>query len=169
LFRVSFRTGIFGVLTALVGISLGCGDETRDAGGDAAEAEVAAATAEPDDGRGLVVRGSGVTDGYVLYAPLLSKSTYLVDNDGLVVHEWRSDFVASSPYLRDDGSLIADRKNRPRFRRTSQYGCYGNAPHECPATGASRPHWRSASTIARVVWLPEPEAGLDPLIQSIVD
>jgi hypothetical protein len=97
---------IFGVVTALLGIALGCGGEERDAREGATDAGVVAATVGPDDERGLVSRNSGVTDGYVLYSPLLSKVTYLVDNDGLVVHEWRGEFVASSSYLQDDGSLI---------------------------------------------------------------
>jgi hypothetical protein len=73
------------------------------------------ASQEPADGdlhgesqgaRGLVRREPGVSEGYVLYGPLLSKVTYLVDNDGRVVHTWRSDFIANSPYLQPDGSLL---------------------------------------------------------------
>jgi hypothetical protein len=95
------------VLVWLVGaIAMGCGAEPRDASGGGSDGAAVVAPAAQDDGRGFVSRESGVSDGYVLYAPLLSKATYLVDNDGLVVHEWREQFVASSPYLQEDGALI---------------------------------------------------------------
>jgi hypothetical protein len=87
----------------VVGFGAGCGSEAPEA---AVEEEATAPSEVADPPRGLLSRAPGVTDGLVLYAPLLSKATYLVDNDGLVVHEWRSDFVASSPYLQDDGSLL---------------------------------------------------------------
>ncbi len=70
-------------------VSLGCDSESRTA-----------------LERGFVAGTPGVTDGYVLYNPLLSKVTYLIDNDGQVVHTWRGEFVANSPYLRDDGGLV---------------------------------------------------------------
>ncbi len=61
-----------------------------------------------DDSRpsGVVLREAGVTDGYVLFAPLLSSDTYLVDNDGRVVHVWSSELGSTSPYLLADGSLL---------------------------------------------------------------
>lgn len=92
----------FALVACVLGIALGCGDEARKPPEVAPEAEPVA----PVSQRGIVLRETGVTDGYVLYAPLLSKVTYLVDNDGLVVHEWRNEFVTSSPYLQDDGGLI---------------------------------------------------------------
>jgi hypothetical protein len=57
--------------------------------------------------RGLVAKRSGVSPGYVLFSPLLSNVTYLIDNDGRVVHTWRA---LTSPggdqLLLDDGSLL---------------------------------------------------------------
>jgi hypothetical protein len=48
-----------------------------------------------------------VSPGYVLYAPLLSNRTFLLDNEGRVVHVWQS---LTSPggdqVLMDDGSLL---------------------------------------------------------------
>jgi hypothetical protein len=40
--------------------------------------------------RGLVSKAVGVTPGYVLFNPLLSDTTYLVNNDGEVVHTWKT-------------------------------------------------------------------------------
>ncbi len=45
--------------------------------------------------------------GYVLFSPLLSYTTYLVDRAGRVVHTWESDFPPGvSEYLLDDGRLL---------------------------------------------------------------
>ena len=57
--------------------------------------------------RGLRINKPGVTPGYVLFTPLLSDTTYLIDTSGLVVHTWKSDFAPSSAvYLLDNGNLL---------------------------------------------------------------
>ena len=57
--------------------------------------------------RGLVKKSPAVSPGYVLFSPLLSNVTYLIDNDGRVVHTWKT---LTSPggdqVLLDDGSLL---------------------------------------------------------------
>ncbi len=57
--------------------------------------------------RGLTKRSADVSPGYVLFSPLLSNVTYLIDNDGRVVHTWKS---LTSPggdqVLLADGSLL---------------------------------------------------------------
>lgn len=57
--------------------------------------------------RGLVVNEPGATPGYVLFNPLLSDTAYLVDNEGRVVHTWKT---GTSPgggmYLLPDGRLL---------------------------------------------------------------
>ena len=46
-------------------------------------------------------------DGYTLFAPNLAKITYLIDNNGNLVHQWESDFIpAMSVYLLEDGTLL---------------------------------------------------------------
>lgn len=48
-----------------------------------------------------------LTPGYVLYAPLLSRTTYLVDRKGSVVHAWEGDLgPGASAYLLDSGHLL---------------------------------------------------------------
>jgi hypothetical protein len=57
--------------------------------------------------RGLVKTSPAVSPGYVLFSPLLSNVTYLIDNDGRVVHTWQT---LTSPggdqVLLEDGSLL---------------------------------------------------------------
>ncbi|MBK9182948.1 MAG: aryl-sulfate sulfotransferase [Ignavibacteria bacterium] len=47
------------------------------------------------------------SQGYTLFAPVASKSTYLIDNDGQVVHSWTSQNIPGlSAMLLPDGSLL---------------------------------------------------------------
>ncbi len=60
--------------------------------------------AEP---RGLRVNAEGAFDGLTLFAPLNSRTAYLIDMDGTVVHEWEADSSpAGGMYLLDDGRLL---------------------------------------------------------------
>lgn len=46
-------------------------------------------------------------DGYTLFAPLQLTSTYLIDLDGQVVHQWESDYTpGNAVYLLEDGTLL---------------------------------------------------------------
>jgi hypothetical protein len=89
------------------GFALGCDDPPPDLPDRAAEVESATPPATLDNERGLLLREPGVSDGYVLHAPLLSHAKYLIDNDGLVVHQWRSEFVGHGLYLLDNGNLLS--------------------------------------------------------------
>jgi hypothetical protein len=55
-----------------------------------------------------MVRGKGnESSGYVLYSPLLSTTTYLIDKEGRSVHTWESDLApGASVYLLDNGHLL---------------------------------------------------------------
>ncbi|MFW6116077.1 MAG: aryl-sulfate sulfotransferase, partial [Chloroflexota bacterium] len=45
--------------------------------------------------------------GYTLLAPLQSRQTYLIDNDGLITHTWSSDYKPGNvAYLLEDGELL---------------------------------------------------------------
>ena len=57
---------------------------------------------------GLTKYESGNSDGYVLFSPMVSKSTYLINKCGEKVHEWTSSAYkpALSAYLLEDGSLL---------------------------------------------------------------
>ena len=57
--------------------------------------------------RGLRRSEPGAQPGYTLFGPILSDTTYLIDNDGLVVHTWQFDYAPSGGiYLLDNGNLI---------------------------------------------------------------
>ena len=60
-----------------------------------------------DEPRGLRLKADGLGPGYVLFSPVLSGTTYLIDMDGQVVHTWKSDYAeASAAYLLDNGNLL---------------------------------------------------------------
>jgi hypothetical protein len=68
---------------------------------------VLVAQEKPEEPRGLVVSTPRATPGYVLFAPLLSGTTYLIDGDGSVVHTWQTEFApGASVYLLDNGHLL---------------------------------------------------------------
>lgn len=74
--------------------------------------------------RGLLRQESGVTAGYVLYAPLRSTKTYLIDRAGQVVHTWNDE---ASPghavHLLPNGDLL--RAVRDRDQRVFEGGGIG--------------------------------------------
>lgn len=56
-------------------------------------------------------------EGYNLFAPLDSATTYLMDNEGRVIHTWESEYRPGSvPYLLENGNLL----------RPASYGRGGN-------------------------------------------
>lgn len=54
---------------------------------------------------GVVQNNPGVTDGYVLIAPQNSKSTYLIDNVGNVIREWKSEWPCFYAELLPNGNM----------------------------------------------------------------
>ena len=86
------------------GFLAGCG-----AVPDAGESPATERLADPvvDDNRGLIRHTERATPGYTLYGGLLSDTTYLIDNDGQVVHTWTSEYAPSgTAYLLDNGNII---------------------------------------------------------------
>ena len=56
---------------------------------------------------GLLTRAEGAFEGYTLFAPIRSTTTYLVDLEGKVVHQWESDAPpGQSVYLLENGNLL---------------------------------------------------------------
>ena len=62
--------------------------------------------AEPPRPKGLVTNEPGALPGYTLFAPLRSLTTFLIDMQGQVVHEWKSPHPPLSLYLQEDGTLL---------------------------------------------------------------
>lgn len=56
---------------------------------------------------GLFINDSTAFNGYTLFAPTSSRTTYLIDNCGATIHTWTSDFTpGSSVYLLENGNLL---------------------------------------------------------------
>jgi hypothetical protein len=79
---------------------------------------------KPQEKRGLLATSDRATPGYTLFAPLQSHSTYLIDNAGQVVHEWKSDASpGQSVYLLENGHLLrAERVDSETFFGGGQGG-----------------------------------------------
>jgi hypothetical protein len=76
---------------------------------------------------GLFFNNAGSTDGYTLFAPNTSHSTYLIDKDGDVVNTWTSEYLPGlNAYLQPDGSLLRD---------GSPHGQSGNGFINAPGAG----------------------------------
>ncbi|MCA6075507.1 aryl-sulfate sulfotransferase [Fulvivirga sedimenti] len=58
-----------------------------------------------DQERGLRLKTENATPGYILFSSLTSSDVYLIDLDGKVVHEWKTNFGLGSHYLMEDGRL----------------------------------------------------------------
>jgi hypothetical protein len=64
----------------------------------------------PSPERGLRVNLPEAAPGFVLFAPLRSRTTFVIDGQGTVRHRWENQHPPLSVYLLDDGSLL--RSNR---------------------------------------------------------
>ena len=119
-------------------VFLGCGEASKPAAKTAPAAPAAALQ------RGLITNTSGVESGYVLFSPLLSSTTYLIDNAGRVVHLWQS---ATSPggdqILLADGSLL--RLGRDRDFLHFRTGGVGGVIERLAWDGEALWSWRFAS------------------------
>ena len=61
----------------------------------------------PDRSTGLILCQTGAFEGYTLFAPMGSTTTYLVDMLGNLVHTWESAYMpGESVYLLEDGTLL---------------------------------------------------------------
>ncbi|MFH0946370.1 MAG: aryl-sulfate sulfotransferase [Planctomycetota bacterium] len=74
---------------------------------------------------GLVQSDEGAFSGYTLFAPLRSTTTYLIDMQGKVVHQWESKYnPGNSVYLLENGHLLrtAREPDNPVFRGGGEGG-----------------------------------------------
>lgn len=55
---------------------------------------------------GVILNDSLTSEGYTLLMPFSGKKTYLINNCGLIVHEWESNMSALVVYLLPDGRLL---------------------------------------------------------------
>ena len=100
--------------------------------------------------RGLRINGPGAQPGYTLYMPILSDTTYLIDNDGMVVHSWVADYAPQGgAYLLDNGNLLrpAREPEVDRFSGGGQGGACRNSPGTVSWCGISH---SPATSICRI-------------------
>ncbi len=100
----------------LAGLAAGCAPSSD-------EPEVEDAPQEPRPS-GLLTSAEGVAPGYVLYSPLSSGTTYLLDTDGRPVHTWESDYAPHSLYLLPNGNLLRPGRD-PDGRKFTAGGMMG--------------------------------------------
>lgn len=71
------------------------------------EAQTPPATGPATQGVGLIRNEPGAYQGYTLLSPLSSRTTFLIDMNGRVVHTWETDSTPSSiAYLLENGNLL---------------------------------------------------------------
>ena len=98
------RTTIKVLSLLLAGSLAACDGDTADTSTTAIER-----LTDPvvDETRGLIRNTDRATPGYTMYGGLLSDTTYLIDDNGLVVHTWKSDYAPSgTAYLLDNGNIL---------------------------------------------------------------
>lgn len=118
-------------LAAVLAAACACSD-TQETASTAAPADTTPpatdAGAPPETpllSRGLITHEAEVSDGYLMFGPLLSDTTYLMDNNGMVVHTWRSQYAPSgTAYLLANGNLLrgAREPGVPVFKGGGQGG-----------------------------------------------
>ncbi len=55
---------------------------------------------------GLIQNDSGSFHGYTLLTPMMSRDTYLLDNDGKIINKWETDCPGMCAYLLKNGNLL---------------------------------------------------------------
>ncbi|MBN1482011.1 T9SS C-terminal target domain-containing protein [candidate division KSB1 bacterium] len=64
---------------------------------------------------GLIYSSTVAADGYTLFAPMQSSTTYLINNAGLLVHQWQSTLMPGhSVYLLENGNLLRTEMTKNR-------------------------------------------------------
>ena len=80
---------------------------TRAAADDGATPSPGAAGTEGPGENGLVYYDERASGGYTLFNPQRSRTSYLIDIHGKVVHTWESDYpLPNSAYLLENGNLL---------------------------------------------------------------
>jgi len=85
----------------------------------------------PDRPTGVIVNEEGAFEGYTLFAPIDSTTTYLIDNEGRTINTWESDYrPAHSVYLLENGHLLRTGAMGPRENSTFRAGGSGGHVQE---------------------------------------
>jgi hypothetical protein len=97
-----------------------------------------------DEERGLLKNLPGAYEGYTIIAPLKSTSTYLIDMNGQIVHEWQSSYTPTfGIYLLANGHLL--RAARDPDNLSFDLGGYGGIVQEIGLDGTIAWEYRYSS------------------------
>jgi arylsulfotransferase ASST len=78
---------------------------------------------------GVTIHEESATDGYILFAPVIGKSAYLIDYDGRVIRQWDSDYNILATYLLENGNVVMSvikRMSAGATGRIEEYDWEGN-------------------------------------------
>lgn len=85
---------------------LACSTEEKETSGTESEQKKDRNIAGLDLPRGLITNTAEAVQGYILFNPSNSASSYLMNRRGQVVHEWKGYYNSWLSYLTDDGNVI---------------------------------------------------------------
>lgn len=66
----------------------------------------ASAIAHAENKVGVVLHQPGVLAGYNLFSPMDGAGSYLIDNEGRLIHHWDTEYRSNIGYLLDNGNLL---------------------------------------------------------------
>jgi len=85
----------------------------------------------PERTVGLLLTSDMAFEGYTLFAPMRSTTTYLIDNSGEVVHTWESEYYpGDAVYLLENGHILRTANPGPQADRTFDAGGAGGIIRE---------------------------------------
>ncbi len=103
-----------------------------------------AGTAPAQQTVGLFINEEGSFEGYTLFAPIRSTTTYLIDNQGLLVHSWAGTRTPGlSVYLLENGGLL---RTFTVVQSDFQAGGAGGGFEQVDWDGSVSYSWQYAST-----------------------
>jgi len=80
---------------------------------------------------GVIINKPGTFKGYTLFAPINSTVTYLIDDEGRVINQWKSEYrPGHSVYLLENGHLLRTGAMGPRGNTTFRAGGSGGHVQE---------------------------------------
>lgn len=92
---------------------------------------VIVAGGEESKDTGLILNEPGAFEGYTLFAPIYSTTTFLIDMEGRIVNKWESEFEpGQSVYLLENGNLLRTAHPGPQSNETFHGGGAGGRVEE---------------------------------------
>lgn len=99
-------TPSFLVLTLTLTLLVACSSEPKETTGRESEKKKDRNVAGLGLPRGVITNSDEAVPGYILFNPTNSASSYLLNRQGQVVHQWKGHFKSWLSYLMDNGNVI---------------------------------------------------------------